>query len=89
MSCLYGVMSLMGNELRVYLSKHFNYSCFADLFGFVSSELSFKSVPLNILRCLHIGDTLSVRLSDCLSTLPELSALSQERTQEKLKHFDC
>jgi hypothetical protein len=82
MSYLYCVMSLRGSELRVYLSKQFNYSCFADLFGFVSSELRFKSAPLNISRCLHIGDTSSVRLSGCLPVLAVLFTLSQEFSHE-------
>lgn len=82
MSYLYGVMSLRGRELQAYLSKQFNYSCFADLFGFVNSELCFKSAPLNISRCLHIGDTPSVRLSDCLPVLAEMSTLPQELTHE-------
>jgi hypothetical protein len=68
MSYLYGLMSLRDRELRVFLSKQFNYSCFLDLFWFMSSELRFKSAPLNISRWLHIGDCLSVCLywQNCL-----------------------
>jgi hypothetical protein len=69
MSYLYGLMSLRDSELRVYLSTQFNYSCFLDLFWFVSSALRFKSAPapLNISHWLHNGDTPSVCLSLCLS----------------------
>ena len=50
MSYSYDLMSLRDSELRVYLRKQFNYSCFLDLFWFVSSEFHFKSAPLNISR---------------------------------------
>jgi hypothetical protein len=58
-----GVMSLKENIRRICFSKQLNYLRSTNLKEFFSTEHSFKLVPLNISRCLHIGDCLSVYLS--------------------------